>query len=114
MSAALLAVLGMGAAPLSAGAPGPSCADVLVKGDKGISVRVLFAKNGAVQRYIVVENDTHNQEDANDAILDLQKRFGPEGSSAPPLRVVSFKQGDGGMMIPDKAIDSCGRTLSFQ
>jgi hypothetical protein len=33
---------------------------------------------------------------------------------APPVRIVSFKAGkSGGMMLPDKAIDSCGRTFSF-
>ena len=93
--------------------PGPKCGEQLVKNDKGIQIKILFANNGAVQRYLVI-NSQENMEDTNDLRLDLEKHFGPAGINAPPLRIVSFKPGSGGMQIPDKAIDSCGRTLSFQ
>ena len=85
----------------------------MVKNEKGIQIKVLFAKNGAVQRYAVIDNQ-ENMEDVNDLIKSLEDHFGPPAVNAPPLRIVSFKPGSGGMQIPDKAIDSCGRTLSFQ
>ena len=93
--------------------PGPSCGEQLVKNDKGIAIRVLFAKNGSVQQYLVL-NSQDNMEDANDMRISLEQHFGPAGVNAPPMHIVSFKPGSGGMMIPDKAVDSCGRTLSFQ
>jgi len=93
--------------------PGPSCGEQTVKNEKGIEIKVLFAKNGAVQRYFVVNNQ-ENTEDTNDLVKSLEDHFGPEAVNAPPLRIISFKPGSGGMSIPDKAIDSCGRTLSFQ
>ena len=85
----------------------------MVKNDKGIAVKILFAKNGAVQRYVVV-NSEENMEELNDFRISLEARYGPAGVNAPPLRIVSFKPGGNGMQIPDKAIDSCGRTQSFQ
>lgn len=92
---------------------GPSCGEKLFTNPDGLQIRVLWAKNGAVQQYVIVD-DHENPENANDMKLDLEKAYGPEGVDAPPLRIVSFKPGgSGGMMIPDKAIDSCGRTLSF-
>ncbi len=75
-------------------------------------MRILFAKNGAVQRYEVV-NSNENEEAVNDFRIDLEREYGPAGINAPPLHIVSFKPGSGGMMMPDKAIDSCGRKLSF-
>jgi hypothetical protein len=103
------------AAPRTAQAvtAGPSCGERLEKSDKGIAIKVLFAKNGAVQRYELIDGQ-ENMEAANDFTIDLEKQWGPAASNAPPLHVVSFKPGEGGMMIPDKAVDSCGRTLSFQ
>lgn len=92
---------------------GPSCGEQTVKNDKGISIKVLFAKNGTVQRYLVLDSE-ENQEETNDFRIQLENRFGPAAVNAPPLRIVSFKPGSGGMQIPDKAVDSCGRTLSFQ
>lgn len=92
---------------------GPSCGEQLVKNDKGVQIRILFAKNGTVQRYLVVEN-AQNTEDANDLRLSLEQQYGQAGVAAPPMHIVSFKTGSGGMMLPDKAVDSCGRTLSFQ
>ena len=93
---------------------GPSCGQRLVTNDKGVQIRILFAKNGMVQRYVVVKS-LNNMEAVNGMRLDLEKHFGPEGVNAPPLQIVSFKPGkSGGMMIPDKAVDSCGRTQSFQ
>jgi hypothetical protein len=110
---ALFALSGFFASPAQAVTQGPSCGEQLFTNPQGLQIRVLWAKNGAVQRYIVVKSDG-NTEGINDMRLDLQRQLGPEGDNAPPLRIVSFKPGTGGMMIPDKAIDSCGRTLSFQ
>jgi hypothetical protein len=110
---ALAIVFAFAGRPLRAATPGPACGEQLVKSDKGIQIKVLFARNGAVQRYLVLT--THkNVEDATDLRLDLEKHFGPAGIDAPPLQIVSFRPGSGGLQIPDKAIDSCGRKLSFQ
>ena len=92
---------------------GPACGEQLVKNDNGIQIKILFAKNGTVQRYQIL-NDQENVEQANDMLISLEQRYGSAGVSAPPLHIVSFKKGSGGMMLPDKAVDSCGRTLSFQ
>ena len=103
----------LSAAPVSAVTAGPSCGVQMANGDKGISIRILFAKNGAVQRYEVV-NSQENEEAVNDFRIALERQYGPAGVDAPPLHIVSFKQGpSGGMMMPDKAVDSCGRKLSF-
>ena len=112
--AALVALFALEPEPSSAFTAGPACGETLVKGDAGMSYRILFAKNGTVQRYIVAQNDSNNVETANDMLLKLEKQYGPAGTDAPPMHIVSFKPGEGGMMIPDKAVDSCGRTLSFQ
>ncbi len=100
------------AAPGAAYQRGPSCGEVIVQGNGGVKFRVLFAKNGAVQQYIVL-TDRQNPELVNDARIALDRIYGPAGVDAPPLRIVSFKPGSGGMMIPDKAVDSCGRTVVF-
>ena len=92
---------------------GPACGEKVFTNPQGMQIRVLWAKNGAVQRYVVVDSKG-DPEGINDMKLDLEKSYGPEGADAPPLRIVSFKPGENGMMIPDKAVDSCGRTLSFQ
>lgn len=93
---------------------GPSCGERLETNDQnGVQIRILFAKNGAVQRYVVVKS-MDNMEAVNDMHVALQHQFGPEGVNAPPLHITSFKPGSNGMMIPDKAVDSCGRTQSFQ
>jgi hypothetical protein len=92
---------------------GPSCGEQNVATGQGITVRILFARNGAVQRY-VVDDPTRNQEADNDVILALQKQYGPEAQDTPPLRIVAYKHAYGGLMIPVRGIDSCGRTLSFQ
>lgn len=111
---ALLALFGPLALPARALTAGPSCGDHLYKNDQGIQIRVLWAKNGAVQRFEIVDAK-ENPEEVNDMEKDLEKVYGPEGTNAPPLRIVSFKAGtNGGMMVPDKAVDSCGRTLSFE
>lgn len=83
------------------------------KNDQGVTIKILFAKNGAVQQFVVVDA-RENTEAVHDMELVLEKAWGPAGADAPPLHIVSFKQGGGGMMVPDKAVDSCGRTLSFQ
>ena len=109
---ALAAVLAS-ATPSLAVTAGPSCGEQLAKSDKGIAIKVLFAKNGSVQRYQVVDSQ-ENMEEANDFRITLEQHYGPAGVDAPPMHIVSFKPGSGGMMVPDKAVDSCGRTLSFQ
>lgn len=111
---AFLALIGLLALPARATYAGPSCGEKLYTNDEGISIRVLWAKNGAVQRFEIVDSK-ENPEEVNDMEKDLEKVWGPEGTNAPPLRIVSFKPGaSDGMMVPDKAVDSCGRTLSFQ
>ena len=111
---ALLALAGTFALPARAATTGPSCGDHLFTNDLGIQIRVLWAKNGAIQKFEIVDSK-ENPEEVNDMEKDLERTYGPEGTDAPPLRIVSFKPGgSGGMMIPDKAVDSCGRTLSFQ
>lgn len=107
------AALAFAARPAVAVSAGPSCAEQTVKNDKGIAIKILFAKNGSVQRYVVIDS-RENMEEVNDARISLEATYGPAGINAPPLRIVSFKPGGNGMQIPDKAIDSCGRTLSFQ
>ena len=99
--------------PALAVTAGPSCGTLDAQGDGGVVIRVLFAKNGTVQRYQVTKG-RNNVEAVHDAITLLQKQYGNEGENAPPLQIVSFKKGSGGLQIPDKAVDSCGRTLSFQ
>ncbi|HVA29599.1 MAG TPA: hypothetical protein VNF68_15560 [Candidatus Baltobacteraceae bacterium] len=110
---AVLAVFCAASLPTQAVTAGPSCGERLETNNRGIAIKILFAKNGAVQRYVVVHSQ-ENVEAANDMRLDLESQFGPADVNAPPLRILSFKPGEGGMMIPDKAVDSCGRTLSFQ
>jgi hypothetical protein len=110
---ALIALLGLLALPARAVTAGPSCGEHLFNNGQGIQIRVLWAKNGAVQKFEIVDSK-ENPEEVNDMEKDLERVYGPEGTGAPPLRIVSFKPGSGGMMVPDKAVDSCGRTLSFQ
>jgi hypothetical protein len=111
---ALVALFGLLTLPSRAVTLGPSCGEQLFTNPDGYQIRVLWAKNGAVQRYEVVTSKGGNTEGVNDMRLDLERQLGPEGINAPPLRITSFKSGSGGMMVPDKAVDSCGRTLSFQ
>ncbi len=79
---------------------------------EGVVYRVLFAKNGAVQQYLL-ERSSHNTEKDHDALKAAQARYGPEAVNAPPLQIISFKPGHGGMMLPGKAVDSCGRVTHF-
>ena len=110
---AVAVLIGWAARPSLAVTAGPSCGTQVETNNEGIAIRILFAKNGAVQRYEVVTSH-ENEEAANDFRLSLEARFGPAVVNAPPLRIVSFKKAEGGgMALPDKAIDSCGRTLSF-
>ena len=78
----------------------------------GVTYRVMFAKNGAVQQYLL-QSSSHNQEHDHDALLAAEQKYGPEAVNAPPVKIISFKPGPGGMMIPDKAVDSCGRVTHF-
>jgi hypothetical protein len=78
----------------------------------GVIYRIMFAKNGAVQQYLLAQS-SHNTEKDHDVLNDLESKYGPEASNAPPLRITSFRAGSGGMMVPDKAVDSCGRITHF-
>ncbi len=97
--------------PPAARAGGPSCGTTTVVEDS-VVFKILFAKNGAVQQYVIMHSE--NTEQDHDARLKLEARYGKEGIDAPPLSIKSFKPAPGGgMMLPDKAIDSCGREISF-
>lgn len=78
----------------------------------GVTYHVLFAKNGAVQQYLLARSSGNTEQD-HDALKEAQNQYGPEGMNAPPLRIISFRPGPGGMMVPDKAVDSCGRVTHF-
>jgi len=91
---------------------GPSCGEKTITSPTGVGFTILFAANGAVQRYVVTAK-ADNPELVNDARLALESTYGPAGINAPALRIISFKAGENGMQVPDKAVDSCGRTLSF-
>lgn len=113
MAAAFLicAVAGTGALTRSQTAQAQPCGETTFVSD-GVAWRVLFAKNGAVQQYLL-QATSHVQERDHDALLAAQAKYGPEAINAPPVRIISFKPGDGGMMLPDKVIDSCGRVSHF-
>lgn len=108
-AAAMLLTLAVGQS--QSAASGPSCGETTFASN-GVVLKVVFAKNGAVQQYLLAVS-SHNQEHDHDALLAAQEKYGPEAINAPPVRVISFKPGDGGMMIPDKAVDSCGRVTHF-
>lgn len=97
--------------PLRSLAARQSCG-VSTFASNGVVINVLLAKNGAVQQYLIAVS-AHNQEHDHDALMAAERQYGPEAINAPPLRVTSFKRGDGGMMIPGKAMDSCGRVTRF-
>lgn len=100
--------------PAAVAASGAPCSERLFTDDHGVKVRVLFAKNGAVQRYVVINDAQQNAELVHTMLVSLQQHYGPEAIDAPPLQIVSFKPGSvSGMMVPDKAVDSCGRTQAF-
>jgi hypothetical protein len=93
---------------------GPPCSALNASAQGGVLYRVLFARNGAVQRYQLIRS-SHNPETDDAMLRHLVKRFGPEAIHAPPLRILSFRPGPGGtFQIPDKAIDSCGRISYFR
>ena len=92
-----------------AGAP---CSQRTVRSAEGVVYEILFAKNGAVQRYVLTHS-SHNMERDNNVKSKLEAEYGPEGIDAPPIRIVGFHPGANGMSIPDRAIDSCGRTVAF-
>lgn len=93
---------------------GPACGQKPITSNDGVGILILFASNGSVQRYQVTAH-ADNPEAVNNAMQSLEGTYGPAGLSAPPLKIISYKPVEGSaMQIPDKAIDSCGRTLSFQ
>lgn len=77
-----------------------------------ITYRIFFANNGAVQMYSLVRS-SHNQEADHAALMHLQKLYGLEFVNAPPLRIVSYKRKSADLSVPDRAVDSCGRTTYF-
>ncbi|HEY8298819.1 MAG TPA: hypothetical protein VIG32_12460 [Candidatus Baltobacteraceae bacterium] len=89
-----------------------SCKDLDYRGQGGVEYRILFARNAAVQQYLLVSS-SHNPELDNDVRVKLERRYGQEAVNAPPLKITSFRKGEGAMMVPDKAIDSCGRITHF-
>ena len=94
---------------------GPACGQRDVHyAQEGVSIRILFAKNGSVQRYVVTQG-VDQPETVNNELIILTHQYGPAAVNAPPLKIISFRKGDGegGMMVPDKAVDSCGRILTF-
>ena len=100
-------------AAVRAAMSGKSCGVQQLKNEQGIVMRILFAKNGAVQQYQVVDAQ-ENMEGVHDFRVRLENQYGPAGINAPPLKIVSYKKGaGGGLMLPDKAMDSCGRTVDF-
>ena len=111
---AALGVLLLSTSPAPALSAGPACGEKSFTSPTGVGFRILFANNGTVQQYVVTAK-ADNPEAVNDARISLENTYGPAGVNAPPLKVISFKPSDngGGMMVPDKAIDSCGRTLDF-
>lgn len=111
-AAAAAGALACTALPAAAVTAGPSCGEQVAKADSGAAIRILFAKNGTVQRYEVISTQ-QNTEAENDLRLQLERAYGQAGVNAPPLKIVSFKPSSGGLMMPDKAVDSCGRKSSF-
>lgn len=91
---------------------GPSCG-VQTVNSRGALFHVYFARNGAVQRYELTRS-TNNPENDHDALDALIRKFGPEGVNTPPLRITQFRDNGSGMMVPVKAVDSCGRPVSMQ
>ncbi|HEY8314015.1 MAG TPA: hypothetical protein VIG51_07545 [Candidatus Baltobacteraceae bacterium] len=108
LGAAFLAIPAMRSGATAAQA----CKDVAFRSDRGVEYRILFAKNGSVQQYLLV-GSSKNMELDHDVRLQLERRYGEEAADAPPLRIISFRKGSGTMMVPDKAIDSCGRVTHF-
>lgn len=94
-------------------AANPPCGVVTYRGPSGVEYQVLFAKNGAVQAYHLVRSSDNPELDHDQQRL-LVRRYGPEGDGAPPLKILSYKPGpSGGLLVPDKAVDSCGRISYF-
>jgi hypothetical protein len=106
------AALAFFALPHSRAAAQPSSCGASIYSKGGVIYRILFARNGAVQQYILMQS-AHNVEQDHDALKMLETKYGPAGINAPPLKILSFRPGSGGMMIPDKAVDSCGRVSYF-
>jgi hypothetical protein len=102
----LLAFHGRGAAAQ------PRACGIATFSQYNVVYRILFAKNGAVQQYLLEQSSGHTEKD-HDVLQAAMAQYGPEAVNAPPLQITSFKPGPGGMMVPDKAVDSCGRVTHF-
>lgn len=109
---ALVAVILILALAERGAAAQPRSCSVVSYAQGGVVYRVLFAKNGAVQQYLLAQS-SHNTENDHDVLKAVEARYGPEAVDAPPLQIQSFRSGPGGMMVPDKAVDSCGRVTHF-
>ncbi|HLI95986.1 MAG TPA: hypothetical protein VKT72_07845 [Candidatus Baltobacteraceae bacterium] len=90
----------------------PDSCGISTFSSNGVVYRVLFAKNGAVQQYLLAKSSGNTEKD-HDAFKAAEAQYGPEAVNAPPLQIISFKPGPGGMMVPDKAVDSCHRITHF-
>lgn len=114
VSAALAAALILSPLQPVFAAGGPACGKTVFHGPQGIVYEVQFAKNGAVQRYALIASSSNPELD-HDIQRSLSRQYGPEAVNAPPLTILSYKPASGGgMMVPDKAVDSCGRIVHFQ
>src|SRR5581483_12280407 len=86
------------------------CTNVVYRAP-GVTYEIQFAKNGAVQQYVLTQS-SHNMEQDHDTLSKLEAQYGPAGVNAPPLKIVSYRKGSGSMLVPDKAVDSCGRVTA--
>jgi hypothetical protein len=72
--AAFFAMASIATIPVSAaGSLGPACGEKTIGSPTGVSVRVLFANNGWVQRYLVISG-SDNPENANDTLKACRSR----------------------------------------
>lgn len=111
---ALLAGLGFFAVTHERGsAAQPRSCGTATYASRGVVYRILFAKNGAVQQYLLARS-SHNTELDHDVLRAAENTYGPEAVDAPPLRISGFRPASGGMMVPDRATDSCGRVTHFK
>src|SRR5437660_1572881 len=98
--AATLALLSAGliAALTPRAAVAQSACSALLVNVSGVSVRILFASNRAVQRYEIVHSS--GQEANHDAILALTQQYGPEEVNAPAMRIIEYRDAGNGMRVP--------------
>lgn len=101
----LLGIVSCGSTPHAA-RTGPRCGQEVVRGRDGVRVQVLFAKNGAAQRYQILRSSGNAAVD-HTSLRELEHRFGVAASNAPPLRF-RWRQFNGRVRLA-ATVDSCGR-----